>query len=495
MEIDSSRLIGDFLRSKQDIFTADDFYHFLRNNGVKISKNQATDLLRSSDFVFTLINDEYITRAGVFVGRWFSFKPSKEEVQKGRIILGHRCLPFINPETSPDAINVVANNHILNTAPGMFSMNLAMDVYALFGEGYIIPYVLNDRANDITPLASVQYNLPTEVKLTSWNLDEISPEYKFKYGDRILCRVINWEDSVVEMNVLENDMKSLTVSKSALEREGWYSYFENGLLKSFDRNGPSGSIEEQLALLYLENQEELCIKNCGSAEEFLKHTKKIGFSPFGVETRIWRTGEDVPFIGEWNRQYAKEMVMADMSMTFSPYVLDAYIEDNINEEMSGNKKFDSIEDLADKIFPDSLNMTAAERKLVLLNMEKRRDILKRGFNQFSEYPIVTIRKRILELFSKVSMLLCDIGCSGLKIEAFPQQEMIVLSQLFSHIVRLVEEVQNIFSREQFPVDDVSLSLEGMEETFADIGPVLSGALEKNRIKGFEILKTDINTEN
>lgn len=490
MEIDSSKVIGDFLRLKQDIFTADEFCHFLKTNGVKISKNQATDLLRSSDFVFTLVNDEYITRAGVFIGRWFSFKPTKEEVKKGRIILGHRCMPFINPETSPDSITVVADNHIVETAPEKYSMNLAMDVFALFGEGYIIPYVLNDKSNDITPLASVQYNLPTEVKLTSWSLDAISPNYKFKFGDRILCRVINWEESVIEMNVLENDMKTMSVSKSALDREGWYTFFENGLLSSFDKNGPAGSIEEQLAFLYLENQEELCIKNCGSAEEFLKHTKKIGFSPFGVETRIWRTGEDVPFIGVWNRQYAKEMVMADISMTFSPQVLDAYIENYINEELSGKKEFDSIEDLANKIFPGSLHMSAAERKLVLLNMEKRHDILKKDYNQFSEYPIIAIRKRILELFTRVSTLLCDIGCSGLKIESFPQQEMIVLSQLFSHIVRLVEEVQNIYTRGQFPVDDVALSLEGMEETFADIGPVLSSSLEKNRTKGFEILNTD-----
>lgn len=489
MEFDASRVVGDYLRLKKEIFTSEEFYKHLRSNGVKITKNQATDLLRTSDFVFTLVNNEYITRAGVFIGRWFSFKPSKEEIEKGQIILGHRCIPFINPETTPDSINVAVNNQIIQSETAVFSMNLAMDTFALYGEGYVLPFILNDRANQTTPLSSLQYNLPNEVTLTSWPLSAICPDRKFEYGDRILCRVVNWEDSIVEMFVQENDMKKMAVAKSAIEREDWYTYFENGLLNSFDRNGPASSIEEQLAFLYLENQEELCIKNCGSAEEFLKHTKKIGFSSFGVETRIWRNGEDVPYIGEWNRSFSKEMVMSDMSMTFSPYILDAFIQNHIYEESTGTKKLDSIEELVEKIFPQSLHMSSAERKLVLLNIEKRRDILKKEFNQFSEYPIVAVRKRILDLFSQVSSLLCAIGCSGLKIELFPQQEMIVLSQLFSHIVRLVEEVQNQWARTQFPIDDVMLSLEGMEETFSEIGTTLSDSLEYNRTKGFEILNS------
>lgn len=487
MEFDASRVVGDYLRLKKEIFTSEEFYKHLRSKGVRITKNQATDLLRTSDFVFTLVNNEYITRAGVFIGRWFSFKPSKEEIDKGQIILGHRCIPFINPETTPDSISIVVNNQIIESESAVFSMNLAMDTFALYGEGYVLPFILNDHANDSVPLASVQYNLPTDVKLTSWPLAKISPDVKFEYGDRILCRVINWEDSIVEMFVQKNDMKQMVVAKSAIEREDWYTYFENGLLNSFDRNGPASSIEEQLAFLYLENQEELCIKNCGSAEEFLKHTKKIGFSSFGVETRIWRNGEDVPYIGDWNRKYSRDMVMSDMSMTFSPYILDAFIQDHIYEESKGNKKLESIEELAAKIFPQSLHMSSAERKIVLLNIEKRRDILKKEYNQFLEYPIVAVRKRILDLFSQVSSLLCAIGCSGLKVELFPQQEMIVLSQLFSHIVRLVEEVQNQWTRTQFPIDDVMLSLEGMEETFGEVGTTLSESLEYNRTKSFEIV--------
>ena len=80
------------------------------------------------------------------------------------------------------------------------------------------------------------------------------------------------------------------------------------------------------------------------------------------------------------------------------------------------------------------------------------------------------------------------GYSGVAAENFPQQELVILSQLYSHVVRLLEEIENVYMRPNFPMDDVSLSLEGMEETFEEISGTLFSALESNRFKGFEIVK-------
>jgi len=74
-----SSLITDYLKKQFDSFTVKDMYNHLRKMGAKVTKQQIADLLYSSDFVFPLINQEFITRAGVFTGRWFSFAPSKEE--------------------------------------------------------------------------------------------------------------------------------------------------------------------------------------------------------------------------------------------------------------------------------------------------------------------------------------------------------------------------------------------------------------------------------
>ena len=475
MQMDNSYLIEQFFLTYHDIFTVDFFCKSLKAQGLKITKENARTILDSSDLVFSLVGDEYITRAGVFIGRWFSFKPSAEEIQKGYIILGHRCIPFINPAVPPDMINVANRLDVIEPKAVSFSMNLALDTFALFGEGFIIPAIFNDHSNTKLPLSSVQYGMPAEIELTAWPLSQIIGGKTIKLGDRILGRIVDWENNVVELSVLPAN-PSTEISTEDIEREEWYLKFEQGLLQSFETNGPADSIEQQLAYLFLENQQELCTRSCGSAEEFLQHTKKIGFSPYGVESRIWYANRPVPYIGEWNKDSTAESLFTNMTMIFSPQIIDAYLETFIFEHRE-RKSRKTLEELVDEIFPSVLRMTASERKLVLLNIEKRRDILEKVYNQFADYKLAPLRQRVLDLFSQVSLLLCSIGCSGLKLQEFPQQELVILVQLFSHIARIVEEMENEFLMDSFPYDDVKLSLEGMEETFEDIGGILHQSLE------------------
>ncbi len=83
--------------------------------------------------------------------------------------------------------------------------------------------------------------------------------------------------------------------------------------------------------------------------------------------------------------------------------------------------------------------------------------------------------------------MCSIGCSGLKLEEFPQQELVILVQLFSHIARIVEEMENDYLKDIFPLDDVMLSLDGMEETFEDIGAFLYNALDSLTYNSIKIV--------
>ena len=490
MDFRTNNIIEEYLTEQLDVFTVDDFYKYLKSKGVKISKTDAAEILHVSEFVFSLVNNEFVTKAGVFTGRWFSFKPSREEVENGFIIIGHRCMPFVNPDVPPDAISVMSDGNVVESSAQTVSMNLAMDTFALFGEGYILPYIFNDKNNKTLALSSVQYSMPQEIQLTAWPLEKISGGEKFKYGDRILCRVINWSDGVVEMRAQNSGLSEFVISDEAVQREEWYTHFENGLLESFDRHGPASSIEEQLSFLFLENQEQLCIRNCGSIEEFLAHTTKIGFEPYGVESRIWRKGETVPYTGKWNGvDFERGALLSDMALTLTPRVIDAILEDRIYDKKCGKKQVsDDFEDVIKTIFPNMAMISPEERRLVLLNIEKRNDILEKMYNQFSDYPIAEMRKRILGLFTRVSELFCAIGGSGVAAENFPQQELVILSQLYSHAVRLLEEVENVYMRAQFPADDVSLSLDGMEETFDDISTTLYSALECNRFKGFELVK-------
>ena len=87
MDFRTNTIIEEYLTQQLDVFTSDDFYKHLRSMGAKVTKADAKEILQLSEYVFSLVNNEYVTKAGVFTGRWFSFKPSREEVEKGYIII------------------------------------------------------------------------------------------------------------------------------------------------------------------------------------------------------------------------------------------------------------------------------------------------------------------------------------------------------------------------------------------------------------------------
>ena len=163
MNQQSSLTIYEYFSQKKSIFSVDVFLKDMRAKNVKLSRTEALDLLHSSSNVFTLVNEEFVTRAGVFTNHCFSIKPSKEEIKKDRLIIGHRCMPFVNPDISPDDIRIVVDDKIIPPTKESFSMNLALDTYSFFGEGYVLPCIINDKANDDFDLKSVVNSLPASL--------------------------------------------------------------------------------------------------------------------------------------------------------------------------------------------------------------------------------------------------------------------------------------------------------------------------------------------
>ena len=174
-------------------------------------------------------------------------------------------------------------------------------------------------------------------------------------------------------------------------------------------------------------------------------------------------------------------------MIFSPQIVDAYIEDSLSDKQGAKLLKKDIEQIVERLCPPLLKIPGPEKKLLFINVEKRYELLFKKYNSFLDAELSVLRKRILVLFRQVSDLVYQLGNSGLPLVDFPQQELVIIIQLFSHIVRIVEEMENYYLREHFPYDDVKLSLDGMEETFEDINPILASSLEENTYKNITIV--------
>lgn len=458
----------------------------MRSNGFSFNHDKSDMYLSESPYVFHIEGGEFLTRAAVFTDRFFSFTLTPEEIKNKMFVPGHRFMPFVDEMQNPAAFTFVCNEVVLPSRVGEFRKETALDLFRLYGDEYEVQYIASDPALVNLDLAAMDFELPSRVKLTGCDLSFFVENMGLCAGDRILCRVLNWDKGVVEIFPTHKDRAEggvIQIDNSARERILWCEKFEQSLLKIIENEGPCATIEEQLAFTFFDNIEELCTVNCDSVENFLLHSKKIGLELFGVETRLWHKNQIVPAIGAWNGNQMEKDPGELQNLTFKipEYVLDCYLKDF---EYSKQK---DLNILMKTMFPPSFALLPDEKKYVFLHIAQRYDIIKKKYNYFADYPVGAIRKQALALYSRVSALVYDVETSTAAFDKFPQQELVILSQLFTHINRILDSIN---ANPDAAVEDeatLSLSIEGMEYNYDDIEDAIRYVIDTQRKDDLKVI--------
>ncbi len=488
MKILAETLVHKFIRTYTDPFSARIFSEFLSKCGVKATEEECVSYLETDPNVFSLANGLYATRACMFTERYFSIKPERKELDKGVFIAGHRCMPFADPDVLPCSITFVYKKHVLSHKVVEMDSSFLLDLFTLYGDEYSPQYIAQDPANAGMDLAALDYTLPPVVKVTGVSTD-LLVKNGFKTGDRLICRVVDWDNCIVDIDFVPRSENHFQMTNDDIERERWYSLLEKYLLESFKIIGPVGSIEEQLSMVFAENRNELCVKNCGSIEEFFIRTKKIGFELFGVETRLWFKGEDVPAIGSWNEtEYAPSTEKSELKPSAEKFEkIPEYIVDSAVKDQLYNKVCD-MELLLQQLYPNSYRISAVQRKMMLLHLKNRHDIISANYNRFADSEISGLRHRILELFCQVNALVyaIDLACADLSV--FPQQSLVVLSQIYAHINHVLEACESDSASVVQDMNEISISVDGMQLNFECIEEDLRAVIARESKNGFVVIK-------
>ena len=324
--------------------------------------------------------------------------------------------------------------------------------------------------------------------MSGFSLDSLIKEDGLKYGDRIFCKVTDWDEGIVDIAGIVGRDEPFTVTAKDVEREKWYSTLEEKMLKTFDTVGPCSSIEEQLAIVFGQFSSELCVPSCGSLEEFFKRTKKIDFETFGVETRLWRKGEKVPAIGDWNRMYTpahydKDFIENVVGVDELPESLvNVFLKDHIYSNTGDLQK--TIE----KMYPYFYKLPEEKRESMLLHLKHRHDILRRKYNKFADSEIRVLRHKAVELYCKVFELLCAIDTCGGELEDFPQQPLVILSQIYGHVCQILELTETDTAAVVRECNEIMLSIEGMEFNFEEISGLLWAEIDRKCKSRFMLVK-------
>src|SRR5574344_158795 len=136
MKAQAATLINRFLRTYRNIFSDKDFVRMVVKMGVKTSLEECREYLNTNGSIFTLKGNLYVTRAGAFTNCFFSFKPTRKEVEQNVFAAGGRCMPFVDPEMLPSSLRFLYKGEPLSQEIAEFDSCTAANMYALYGEEF-----------------------------------------------------------------------------------------------------------------------------------------------------------------------------------------------------------------------------------------------------------------------------------------------------------------------------------------------------------------------
>ena len=481
-----------FLRTYSKPFTTKEMRKVLTTIGISSTLDDARDFLYTSPNVIVIGDDLFITHAGAFTGELFSILPTAAEFEQGVLVPGDRCMPFAEIERISSSLRFYYNGRKIPPKVGKFDSDDAIDMFMFFGEEYAPQYISADPANHDLDLAGREFELPNSVYLTGIDLGFLAKRAGYIKGDRILCCVSDWDAGKINVMVVHSGANVFDKGEDGEKRLEWFSVLEKAFLDSFDNKGPLGSIADQLVDVFFDNRTKLCVPHCGSVEElFLSPSmfKKVGFQHYGVETRIWKKGEDVPAFGKWNSINAELNSEIKKHIPLSEYAINS-IPDYVYDELIFNflytKEKDLVKFVSDFICQGEFELDDKKAAQVALSFKERYNALSRGYNWFADQKIGAVRKKALELYGKVSALVRKIDFLGESAMSFPSQELVILAQLNTHLLKMIETVAFDPSAEE-NADSLLLSLDGMDWNFEDIRGVLEDSIEKERMRRFKII--------
>ncbi len=489
MKKDIDSLIARYVYNAQMPFSLYEMFTTLQLNAEE--SGYAHYFIDSNMAVFEM-GDYYVSRPGYFLNKPFSVLPTRFEITSKCLIVGHRCMPFANPDILSCEFTFFYNRRpVPKKVIELYTGDL-FEYFSLFGEEFVPQYFCLDPANKDFDFLACNYELPGKMNATVLDMTSIFDECDFKTGDRLILKMTNWQEGIFELSV-KKDLRS-NIFESTPEtviRSFWFDVFEQKMLESFEQFGPRSSIDEQIAIAYVLADKLGINEFSGSVEELVKRSKKIEAKEFGVETRLWFKDREIDaFATGMHSQSAEKLpeinkLFLTIGVPVSEPLIDALLYDSLYRQ---EKNCDDI--LPRLMLENDEQLPKRERLFCLLHLEKRRAILSRDYNWFADHEYGKLRQKILDLYSKMLAFVYSLSAANASPEKLPQQPLVVLSQLFSHLGRMLESLSVSGAVSDEDIEGMYLSLEGMEYSFEDISEELGDAAKKLQRERFIVIKRE-----
>jgi hypothetical protein len=307
-------------------------------------------------------------------------------------------------------------------------------------------------------------------------------ESAFVPGDRFVVRITDWKQCRFELEKAGKD------EWSRADLHKWVEAAESGFEKSFAVLGPGMGTEEQVSFAYWYGGKRMREVPAYSLEEFIyEKTDSIETVPYGIETRFWYAGKEIPdfknlqnYTVPPDRTFIEELLYK-RNIPISEYVILSYIKDAFFRNET------QIDEVINRIIPPVVQIEEIEWDYFADYLSDRMDDFYKGYSLFLDQTTGPVRQRVAELHTAVIDLSARLQKGEIEAAWLPRHTFIVLSQIQGHAAALLEDL--IFDDSPLESDVIAMdnSLDSMVETYSDIKELINNAMDNFRRSNLTVI--------
>jgi len=502
MTVEQEDLLYEFLSERLEPFSLKEASAALRPEKKGFSQRglalEIENLIRVHRLAFPLAGNtdkpgktgaakRWISRAGCFNKARFIIKPGRAEIENGILIPGHRCVPFANPVMPPHEFKFFYRGEELPKTDTEAAPEELYPYYSVYGEEFAPQFIARENPGNEEAFNIDPYEEPGEVSVKTVDMRRFYRGSAFVPGDMLAVSILDWESSSFQIERLPAN------SFDAKGLAEWQRCAEEALLKSFETLGVDFSQEEQIAWAYFLGGARMMELPAYSMEEFLfEKTDKIETTPFGIESRLWYTGREIPDydrihgIQTQNDQTPIEKMLFACNIPISEFVIQSYVKDAFF------RKNTDIADIVFRISPQSVRMGRWNLEVLAHYVMETLAEFEGSYSVFTDAKTGPLRQRLAELHTAVIELAARLQNGAINPAWLPRHTFITLSQIQRHTAGILEEIDS--EEELSPADITAIenSTDNMVDTYDEIKELVGRALDNYRQSNITLVKKDDN---
>jgi len=485
MELDQEEALYEFLENEIKPFTLNDITLYVQSSGQRPNKKLSAEIaayLDARKIAFRQDNQRWVSRRACFEPAVFVITPSRLELLNGILIPGHRCIPFANPLILPHRYKFFWKERPVDATTTEAAPEELYPYYSLYSEEYAPQYIARDNPENEQAFNADPYEDPPEVSIHTLDMRLIYRESAFVPGDRFVVRTLDWKECVFELSKAGKD----DWSRAELDR--WMEAAESGFEDCFALLGPGSSMEEQFAFAYWFGGRRMREVPAYSLEQFLfEKTNRIDIIPYGIETRCWFAGKEIPdskflqsFSAPPDRTFIEDLLFKK-NIPISEYVILSYIKDSIYR----NEK--DVDQIINRLVPPVVHLEEQEWDILADYISGSIEDFSRNYSMFLDRKTGPVRQRVAELHTAVIELSAKLQKGEVEMAWLPRHTFIVLSQIQGHTAVLLEDLAFEESPSESDIIAIDNSLDSMIDTYTDIKELINSAMDNFRRSNLTVI--------